>query len=78
MSDEETSVQKVPPEPTLFKILCCPITTKTGEAIIQKLYHPYEKNQEDKNIIIGSRAKGYEGPIPKKVRKIIDVSFFKD
>jgi hypothetical protein len=44
---------KPPPMPKLFKILCCPVNTKTGRAIVDSLAFPYHENEEDKNIIIG-------------------------
>lgn len=53
MGDSDSEQIKPPPEPTLFKILCCPANTKIGSAIVNKLWYPYEKNDEDFNIILG-------------------------
>ena len=53
MGDTDSEQIKPPPEPTLFKILCCPADTKIGESIVNKLLYPYEKNDEDCNIILG-------------------------
>lgn len=70
---EEGSQAPPPPEPKLFKILCCPINTRTGEALVKRLKYPYDKNEEDKNIIIGTKSKDSDYDYSKGVRKIIDV-----
>jgi hypothetical protein len=57
MGDNDSEQIKPPPEPSLFKILCCPVDTKIGQALVQKLWHPYENNNEDANIIIGNKLK---------------------
>jgi len=73
MSDQGSEVPPPPPEPKLFKIFCSPIDTKIGEALVEKLENPYENNNEDKNIIIGSMCGIDRSKVPSGVRKIIDV-----
>lgn len=53
MADNDSEAPKVVKEPKLFKILCCPVDTKKGQALVQKLHLPYLNNTEDSNIIIG-------------------------
>lgn len=53
MGDSDSEQIKPPPEPSLFKILCCPADTKIGQGIVEKLWYPYENNDEDSNIILG-------------------------
>ena len=41
-------------EAKLFRVLCCPVNTKTGKCIVDSLFMPYVDNIEDRNIIVGS------------------------
>ncbi len=74
MSEAEPA--KPPPEPKLFKILCCPVNTKLSGALIDTLATPYENNDEDRNTIIGSITEDNSNTkveVPPQVRKIISV-----
>lgn len=53
MTDNDSEAPKIVKEPKLFKILCCPIDTKKGQALVSKLHYPYANNTDDCNIIIG-------------------------
>lgn len=46
----------VPASARLFKILCCPLNTKTGYCIAESLYKPYVDNDTDINVIIGNMS----------------------
>lgn len=73
-------VKPAPPQAKLFKILCCPLNTKTGYCIVESLFKPYVDNETDMNVIVGSltpdagNAVGDgDSDIHKAVRKVINV-----
>lgn len=51
---DDGEVVKPPPEPKLFKVLCCPANTKQGATIVNTLNTPYADNEEDRNTIVGN------------------------
>ena len=83
MSDDGSQAPPPPPEPKLFKILCCPVDTKKGHSIVKSLEKPYKDNEDDKNIILGkiqinegSMAGNDKLFVPKGVRKVVDVTLY--
>lgn len=80
-ADQGDAVKPKQKEARLFKVLCCPVNTKTGRCIVDSLYRPYVDNEEDHNIIIGRQAPDLGSRVPEgdqevaySVRKVIDVA----
>jgi len=59
---DDGEVVKPPPEPKLFKVLCCPANTKQGATIVNTLSTPYTDNEEDRNTIVGSNFSDFRLP----------------
>lgn len=72
MDDEEQEIIKPPPSPKLFHIFCNNVNTIVGTAILEKIGHPYERNLDDHNIIIGTQDLGSPLPVPAIVKKIVN------
>jgi hypothetical protein len=81
MDDEDQEIPKPPPQPRLFHIFCNNVNTIVGTAILEKIGHPYERNLDDHNTIIGTKHETSELPIPSIVKKIVnpkDLNSMKD